>query len=250
MCDWADREGLPCATVAGCRSLSLQQRKICLVNHKLIFPDVQGDFIAKQRVIAGHFRWGFQVYAAEPHRLVTTLRNPLELYVSGEQYLNRRKTATLQSATKHVANQMRKSLARPVKPPGYLHRLVGRDVMTIVEMRQATVEGAQNLDDFFLVGVVEQYQGFVSVMRGLLDPSNAHADLWDPHLEHKLNASPVQSTNVLASLDPNLVQQFNSTLSYQWLVYGRAVRLFTSRCQEVLPGSELCVVPSPPVAYS
>lgn len=35
-----------------------QQNKICLVNHKLIFPDVQGDFIAKQRVIAGHFRWG------------------------------------------------------------------------------------------------------------------------------------------------------------------------------------------------
>lgn len=24
MCDWADREGLPCATVASCRSLSLQ----------------------------------------------------------------------------------------------------------------------------------------------------------------------------------------------------------------------------------
>lgn len=24
MCDWADREGLPCATVAGCRSLSLK----------------------------------------------------------------------------------------------------------------------------------------------------------------------------------------------------------------------------------
>lgn len=35
-----------------------QQNKICLVNHKLIFPDVQGGFIAKQRVIAGHFRWG------------------------------------------------------------------------------------------------------------------------------------------------------------------------------------------------
>eukprot|EP00752_Nemacystus_decipiens_P017561 g15736.t2 len=82
MCDWAKRERLPCATVASCRGLSLRENKICLVNHKLIFPDVQGDFIAKQRVIAGHFRWGFQVYAAEPHRLVTTLRNPLELYAS------------------------------------------------------------------------------------------------------------------------------------------------------------------------
>lgn len=140
-----------------------------------------------------------------------------------------------------------------MKPPGYLHRLVGRDVLTTAEMRQATVEGAQNLDEFWLVGVVEQYQGFMSVMRALLDPSNAHADLWNPHLEYKLNVSPVQSPNVLASLDPDLVQQFNSTLSYQWLVYGRAVRLFTSRCQEVLPWyqhGELCHVPSPPAAYS
>lgn len=195
---------------------------------------------------------GFQVYAAEPHRLVTTLRNPLELYVSGEQYLNRGKTATLPAAMQHVATQMRKSLARPTKPPGYLHRLVGREVMTTAEMRQATVEGAQNLGEFWLVGVVEQYQGFVSVMRALLDPANAHADLWSPHLEHKLNVSPVQSSNVLASLEPDLVEQFNKTLSYQWLVYGRAVSLFTSRCREVLPWhqhGELCHVPSPPVAY-
>lgn len=148
---------------------------------------------------------------------------------------------------------MRKTLARQMKPPGYLHRLVGRDVMTTAEMRQATIEGAQNLGKFWLVGVVEQYRGFVSVMQALLDPSNAHADLWTPHLEYKLNASPVQSSNVLASLDPDLVQQFNSTLSYQWLVYGRAVRLFTSRCQDVLPWhlhGELCDVPSPPIAHS
>lgn len=140
-----------------------------------------------------------------------------------------------------------------MKPPGYLHRLVGREVMTTAEMRQATIDGAQNLEEFWLVGVVEQYQGFVSVMRALLDPSNTHGDLWNPHLEKKLNVSPVQSSNVLASLDPDLVQQFNSTLSYQWLVYGRAVQLFTSRCQEVLPWhqhGELCDVPSPPVAYA
>lgn len=126
-------------------------------------------------------------------------------------------------------------------------------MLTAAEMRQATIEGAQNLGEFWLVGVVEQYQGFVSVIRALLDPSDAHTDLWTPHLESKLNASPVQSSNVLASLNPDLVQQFNSTLSYQWLVYGRAVHLFTSRCQEILPWylhGELCNVPSPPVAYS
>ncbi len=147
---------------------------------------------------------------------------------------------------------MRKSILRPTSPPGYLHRLVGRSVMTSDELRQATVEGASNLGTFWLVGVVEQYKGFVSVMRALVDPYDDHEDLWKPHLEQKLNASPVQSSYVLAKIDPHLVQQFNSTLSYQWLIYGRAVSLFTSRCQEVLPGylhGELCHVPPPPAAY-
>lgn len=124
--------------------------------------------------------------------------------------------------------------------------------MTSDDIRQATVEGASNLRTFWLVGVVEQYKGFVSVLRALLDPSDVHDDLWKPHLAQKLNASPVQSSNVLAEIDPRLVQQFNSTLSYQWLIYGRAVELFTSRCQEVLPAylhGELCAVPSPPSAY-
>lgn len=147
---------------------------------------------------------------------------------------------------------MRSSLERHSKLPGFLHRLVGRSVKTSAEIRLATVEGAINLQTFWLVGVVEQYTGFISVMRALIDSSNAHADLWEPHFKHKLNASPVQSPNVLASLDPDLVQQFNSTLSYQWLMYGHAVRLFTSRCREVLPRDlhvELCNVPSPPVTY-
>ncbi|CAM9176307.1 unnamed protein product, partial [Hapterophycus canaliculatus] len=252
MCDWADLEGLTCAQVAGCRDLSLQERKICLANHKLIYPEIQGEFIANQRVLAGHFRWGFQVYAAEPHLLLTTLRNPLELFVSGEQYLNRGATSTLRAATQHMDNAMRKSLVHPTRLPGFLHRLVGHRVLTSEEIRQATVEAAKNLNSFWLVGVMEQYAGFISVIRALLDPSEVHADLWRPHFKKKLNASPVQSTNVLAGLDPNLVQQFNSTLSYQWLVYGHAVRLFTARCQAVLPENlhgELCQVPNPPTAY-
>lgn len=35
-----------------------QERKICLANHKLIYPEIQGEFVANQRVLAGHFRWG------------------------------------------------------------------------------------------------------------------------------------------------------------------------------------------------
>lgn len=192
------------------------------------------------------------MYAAEPHLLLTTLRNPLELFVSGEQYLNRGATSTLHAATQHMERAMRKSLVSPTRLPGFLHRLVGHSVWTSDEIRDATVEGAKNLNSFWLVGVMEQYAGFISVLRALLDPYGVHADLWMPHFKKKLNASPVQSTNVLASLDPNLVQQFNSTLSYQWLVYGHAVRLFTARCQGVLPDhmhSDLCHVPSPPTAY-
>lgn len=195
---------------------------------------------------------GFQVYAAEPHLLMTTLRNPLELYVSGEQYLNRQATSTLPAAMQFIAASMRKSLQRG-QPPGFLHRFVGRSVMTSRDIREATVEGAYNLRSFWLVGVVEQYKGFISVMQALLDPWKVHSDMWSAHLKEKLNVSPVRSSNVLAGVDPQLVHDFNSTLSYQWLIYGHAARLFEARCQEVLPEyshGELCHVPSPPVSYS
>lgn len=36
MCDWADREGLPCATVAGCRNLSLQVPNMPGTPHDLV----------------------------------------------------------------------------------------------------------------------------------------------------------------------------------------------------------------------
>ena len=184
--------------------------------------------------------------------LMTTLRNPLELYVSGEQYLNRQATSKLPAATTYITKAMRKSLSRG-EAPGFLHRFVGRSVMTPTDIREATVEGAYNLRSFWLVGVVEQYTGFITVMQALLDPWNAHAEMWNAHVEQKLNVSPVRSTFVLAAIDPQLVEQFNATLSYQWLVYGHAVRLFQDRCMEVLPDyahGGLCHVPSPPAAYA
>lgn len=146
---------------------------------------------------------------------------------------------------------MRKSLLG-TQPPGFLHRFVGRIVITPSDIREATVEGAYNLRSFWLVGVVEQYAGFLTVMRTLLDPADRHGALWNEHMTKKLNSSPVRSTNVLAGIDPHLVEHFNATLSYQWLMYGHAVRLFEARCQEVLPTNlhdTLCRVPSPPAAY-
>lgn len=105
---------------------------------------------------------------------------------------------------------------------------------------------------FFLVGVVEQYNGFISVLRALVDPFDSHAAIWDTYLKKKLNKSPLDTPNVLAEIDPELVDQFNSSLSYQWLVYGHAVRLYKNRCKEVLPQdlhAVHCSVPNPPDAY-
>lgn len=187
----------------------------------------------------------------EPHLLITTLRSPLELYVSGQQYLNRKATASLPAATRFLSDAMGKSLLG-TQPPGFLHRFVGRSVITPTDVRESTIEGARNLRSFWLVGVVEQYEGFIAVMEALLDPSGRHSAMWSNHVNQKLNVSPVSSLHVLAELDPQLVEEFNSTLSYQWLIYGHAVRLFESRCQEVLAQhrhADLCHVPSPPLAY-
>lgn len=146
---------------------------------------------------------------------------------------------------------MRKSLGR--YPAGFLHRFVGHSVDTRDELHAATLKAAYNLKTFSLVGVIEQYEGFIAVLKTLVDPSGRHDRLWNDHLNQKLNASPVKSTEVLANIDPGLLEKFNVSLSYQWLVYGYAVRLYEERCLEVLPQylqSTLCYVPNPPAAYS
>lgn len=42
-------------------------------------------------------------------------------------------------------------------------------------MAQTAVD---NLNTFFVVGVVEQYEGFIEVLRRSLDPSEEHPALW------------------------------------------------------------------------
>lgn len=37
-------------------------------------------------------------------------------------------------------------------------------------LEDAAVEAMENLDTMWLVGVVEQYQGFMAVLQGMLDP--------------------------------------------------------------------------------
>lgn len=124
--------------------------------------------------------------------------------------------------------------------------------MTTKDVRDATVEGSVNMRSFFLVGVVEQYNGFITVLRALVDPSDNHAEMWDSYLKKQLNKSPVDTANVLAGIDLDLLDHFNATLSYQWLVYGHAVRLYKKRCVEILPQglhAVHCSVSNPPVSY-
>lgn len=45
----------------------------------------------------------------------------------------------------------------------------------------------ENLNEFWVVGVVEQYKGFVEVLRRTLDPGMKHGDLWEHAVEVKNN---------------------------------------------------------------
>ena len=53
-----------------------------------------------------------------------------------------------------------------------------------MEMVNTAIE---NLNTFFVVGVVEQYRGFVEVLKRSLDPEAKHRDLWEHAVEVKNN---------------------------------------------------------------
>lgn len=56
-----------------------------------------------------------------------------------------------------------------------------------------------------------------------------HKRLWKSYTVGRYNASPNGAGKVLAGIDPQLVQEFNETLSQQWKVYDHAVYLFRRR---------------------
>ncbi|CAM9368263.1 unnamed protein product, partial [Ascophyllum nodosum] len=69
----------------------------------------------------------------------------------------------------------------------------------------------EHLNTFFVVGVVEQYRGFIEVLKLTLDPEVKYPELWSKAVEIKNNGSPVLSGDVLQQIDPSLVKEFNST---------------------------------------
>lgn len=52
----------------------------------------------------------FRQYVRKPYLLFTTLRNPLELFISGQQFKHRDKTKTLEAATEHCMAAMSSAL--------------------------------------------------------------------------------------------------------------------------------------------
>lgn len=52
----------------------------------------------------------------------------------------------------------------------------------------ATISAAEeHLGTFFVVGIVEQYEGFIHVLRQTLDPELEHPSVWEEALETKNN---------------------------------------------------------------
>ncbi|CAM9624786.1 unnamed protein product [Ectocarpus sp. 4 AP-2014] len=282
--DWAKAEGESGVIVTSCDEVQ-KEGVICLAKHELIKEDMQMEMLLKQKVLAGHFLWGFQRLVEKPFLMVTSLRNPLEAFVSGRQFLHPDMTETLDQAQAFVSDAMLNALGidgpgrvvirgeratlghqgralrrggrqSPDQLGGFIFRLVGREKAKKLHglaLSRATDEAMKNLEEFWVVGVVEQYVGLQEVLKRLLDPDLKHPALWEKYSYRHSNRSPVDSRHVLAAIDPGLVHHFNDSLALQWKVYEKAVGLWDARCREVLPitvHDAMCTVAPPDSRYS
>ncbi|CAM9450460.1 unnamed protein product [Ectocarpus sp. 12 AP-2014] len=287
--DWAKAEGESGAIVTSCNEVE-KEGIICLASHELIKESVQMEMLSKQKVLAGHFIWGFQRLVEKPFLMVTSLRSPLEAFVSARQFLHPDMTETLDQASAADAQafvsdamlnalgidgpgrvvmrgerttfgQKGRALLRggrqsPDQLGGFIFRLVGQErakKLHGLALSRAADEAMKNLEAFWVVGVVEQYAGLQAVLKRLLDPDLKHPALWDKYSHRHSNRSPVDSRHVLAAIDPSLVRHFNDSLALQWKVYEEAVGLWDARCREVLPitvHDAMCTVAPPDSRYS
>ncbi|CAM9687184.1 unnamed protein product [Ectocarpus sp. 12 AP-2014] len=272
--DWAEAKGQDIGIVVRCTDVVSKTGKICLKRHSLINERFQAPFIRLHQVVAGHFTWGFQDHVRQPYVMFTTLRNPLELFVSGQQYLNRKASRHFAHAVSLVEDtivhaikqhQLRGDIMVPegmgnTKSVGFIYRLVDpvqanstqEGVVGEKTLSAGAQEAKDNLDTFWLVGVIEQYQGFMAVLQAMMDPNKSERDMWKRYAVGKYNTSPQGAGKVLAAIDPALVQEFNETLSHQWEVYSYAVDLYKHRCHQMLHTRDLdmCEVPVAPSQYT
>eukprot|EP00752_Nemacystus_decipiens_P011565 g10270.t1 len=224
--DWAQENGQRGAIVRECDHLD-EEGDICLHDYELINEAVQVEKISHLKVLAGHFMWGFQRHVKTPYLMVTALRNPLEVYVSGKQYMYRHETSTLPKAQQFITESMLKvmSVNSPIglqqgQISGFIRRFAGvpRRVWFKDGLEAGAEDAIRNLETFWIVGVVEQYRGFERVLQASIDPIGNHAGLWNRYAEVQYNSSPIGTRDVLAEIDPELIQRFNGTLALQWKV--------------------------------
>ncbi|CAM9368037.1 unnamed protein product [Ascophyllum nodosum] len=274
--DWARAEGSRGAIVVNCDNAK-EHATVCLNHYKLLDEEVQKPYMARQKVLAGHFLWGFQEHLTRPYLMISALRNPLELFVSAQQYIHRKDTKTLSKAHTFVSRIMVKTLQSgghgaipgtwkqvskekidtghsPDQVTGFIRRFVGADRRELhgEGLERAARVAMENLEKLWVVGVVEQYSGFEEVLKRLLDPRGKHVKLWRQYAVRRYNSSKFKSSEVLENIDGDLVRQFNGTLALQWEVYGKAVELWAVRCREVLSidlHEKLCTVPPPSESY-
>lgn len=73
---------------------------------------------------------------------------------------------------------------------GFIFRLTGDDKRNLRGdgLADAADEAIRNLEEFWVVGVVEQYAGFLEVLRRLLDPDTRQKGLWDKYSRKHLNS--------------------------------------------------------------
>ncbi|CAM9668342.1 unnamed protein product, partial [Ectocarpus sp. 8 AP-2014] len=236
---WAKLEGLSGAIVEYCRSKTFTNAgRICLNSQNdLMDPIREKWLVAGSKLLAGHFLWDFRHYVTPPYLMVTTLRNPLELFVSSQQFMHKAETKTLDDSVAFVGQSMRSRLAwADPTDLAFIRRFLDSktansydpQVLYSDEEMSAMVQTAvDHLNTFYVVGVVEQYQGFIEVLKRTLDPDESHPKLWAAAVGVKDNGSPVHSGDVLSGIDPDLVREFNATaLVRQWQVRTASRRLY------------------------
>lgn len=55
------------------------------------------------------------------------------------------------------------------------------------QLRSMTASAIEDLKSFFVVGVVEQYEGFIEVLKKTLDPEAKYSSLWKAATEVRKN---------------------------------------------------------------
>lgn len=73
---------------------------------------------------------------------------------------------------------------------GFIRRFVGSDRKKLgaEKLERATATAITNLESFWVLGVVEQYEGFEEVLKRLLDPEEKHGQLWKRYSEKHVNS--------------------------------------------------------------